>query len=99
MMDFRIISRNISAKHKSIKRGRLYFVMATEGRTKKEPKSTHLPQILDEMIKKNGGTHYSNQIYKDAQPDLQRKIPELKSIEILENQIEVEQFVSKFKDK
>lgn len=61
----------------------------------KRQQVANFTKILDEMIQKNNGQHYTNKMYQDAEAELQRTIKEVEN----KKQREVAQIVSKCKDK
>ncbi|XP_016052503.1 PREDICTED: GTPase IMAP family member 7-like [Miniopterus natalensis] len=48
------------------------------GKTVKEAQLQELVELIEEMVQKNGGVHFSDPIYKDAQQRLTHKAEELK---------------------
>lgn len=55
-----------------------------------------LIQFVDFIVKKNGGNHYTNTMYKEAEAGLQRKIKEVEEEKELQKRQEIEQIQSSF---
>lgn len=93
----------IDSSNKNLK----HFISKVEGRyiafnnrgteQQKNQQVANLTRTLEQMIQNNGGKHYTNQMYEEAEENLRRKIMEVERIKALEKQKEVEKIESKFK--
>lgn len=95
-----INSSNKHLTHFISRVGGRYIALNNRGTDEqKRQQGENLTKKLDEMIKNNGGKHYTNKMYEEAETELQKKIAEVERIKTLERKREVEQIESKFKDK
>ncbi|XP_071138292.1 GTPase IMAP family member 4-like [Mytilus edulis] len=95
-----INSSNEHLTHFISRVGGRYIALNNRGTDEqKRQQVANLTRSLDEMIQSNGGQHYTNSIYKEAEAELQRKMKEVERIKTLEKQKEVEQIQSELKDK
>lgn len=95
-----INSSNEHLTHFISRVGGRYIALNNRGTDEqKRQQGENLTKKLDEMIKNNGGKHYTNKMYEEAETELQKKIAEVERIKTLERKREVEQIESKFKDK
>lgn len=77
-----------------------YIAINNRGTTEeKKQQITNLNKLLEEMMRKNGGKHYTNKMYEEAEANLKRKLIEAEKVKELEKKKEVEKIESKFKGK
>ncbi|XP_076080770.1 uncharacterized protein LOC143051743 isoform X2 [Mytilus galloprovincialis] len=84
-----------------------HFINKVEGRyvafnnrgteEQKNRQVSNLNETLVNMIQKNGGNHYTNKMYEEAEAHLRQKIQEVERLKALEKQKEIEKIESKFK--
>lgn len=95
-----INSSNQSLKHFINKVQGRYIALNNRGTEEKKSRQVaSLNKTLKQMIQNNGGSHYTNKMYVEAETHLREKIKEVARLKALEKQREIKKIESKFKDK
>lgn len=76
--------------------GRYIAIDNKASEKKKAAKVNNLIQLVDDIVNQNRGKCYTNEIYKEAEAALQRKIKEMEEEKAREKKKEIDQIQSKF---
>ncbi|XP_052096625.1 GTPase IMAP family member 9-like [Mytilus californianus] len=78
-------------------KGRYIAFDNTAPEKKKKVQVKHFIELVDKIIKENGGNYYTNELYREAEATLQRKVKELEEEKAQQKRKEIELIQSKFK--